>query len=661
MNGETFKDHQKRLQCEHQQKCRQQKRNKIDNNSNLVLASGIEQDIAVPSMNTLSQIPRAHIYSWSSHSLDRHMLGKVTLPPFQNLPTSLNNLLTGTDSHARSFQHNIRMYNSALSFTSIGANIDNQVTETSDVYTFRIYGEVYHRIDAFSFDPESQPQFAQIYIYDTDHELQNRINIMPGLDSTILADLQQMLHDINPYANVFHQVGYFLNYDPLLDLKLIITNNRTKDPHHYNTSSASEPNDENQENEPNKCVTIMNYLSYKLQIDARYVSASEALWRILHYQLHNEKPDIMQLHVHLPGQYRVLFKDDESLEDIVQRSAVEKTTLTAWFQANTIYPEARNLTYANFPSQWTYNIWAKKWKLRQREYTIGRMYFVHPAAGERYYLRMLLSIVVDSTSFEDIRTINEITYHSFREACIALNLLQEDEEWDQCLTEAKQMQSGAQLRNLFATLLIFCNPLRPETLWKKHIYSLCDDILFQTYCNTGNIALELRDTNIQNRALLHLQSILNKHGRCLEEFPYMPIPIANTNTEQDNYLIREEQQYNIEELAEIIEKELPCLNVDQRAIFDEVIATVETKTPAIFFVDGPGETGKTFLYKIEGNIIQLPKDIILPSQDINALIHFIYPNLSASSDSQYLVERAILAPKNEHVNTINAAIMTQFP
>ncbi|CAG8741220.1 15101_t:CDS:2 [Cetraspora pellucida] len=178
---------------------------------------------------------------------------------------------------------------------------------------------------------------------------------------------------------------------------------------------------------------------------------------------------------------------------------------------------------------------------------------------------MLLSVVVGSTSFEDIRTINGITYHSFREAYIALNLLQEDEE--------------------------------PETLWEKHIYSLCDDILFQTCCNTRNMALELRDTDIQNRALLHLQSILNKHERCLEEFLYMSIPIADTNTEQDNYLIREEQQYNIEELAEIIEKELPCLNVDQRAIFDEVIAAIETKTPAVFFVDGPGGTGKTFLYK----------------------------------------------------------------
>ncbi|CAG8631298.1 441_t:CDS:1 [Cetraspora pellucida] len=61
------------------------------------------------------------------------------------------------------------------------------------------------------------------------------------------------------------------------------------------------------------------------------------------------------------------------------------------------------------------------------------------------------------------------------------------------------------------------------------------------------------------------------------------------------------------------------------------------------------------------NIIQLSKDIILSFQDINTLIYFIYPNLSASSDSQYLVKYAILVSKNEHVNAINTAIMTQFP
>ena len=78
------------------------------------------------------------------------------------------------------------------------------------------------------------------------------------------------------------------------------------------------------------------------------------------------------------------------------------------------------------------------------------------------------------------------------------------------------------------------------------------------------------------------------------------MPILTTlpnNHKQDNYLIREEQQYNIEELIQLTEDSSLRLNADQRAVFEEVITAVETKTPAIFFVDSPGGTGKMFLYK----------------------------------------------------------------
>ena len=84
-------------------------------------------------------------------------------------------------------------------------------------------------------------------------------------------------------------------------------------------------------------VEVRNNDEIGLYLDARYISASEASWRIFHYRLHNEKPDVIQLCVHLPGQYRVLFRDDERLEDVIERSNIEKSTLTAWFHANTIF------------------------------------------------------------------------------------------------------------------------------------------------------------------------------------------------------------------------------------------------------------------------------------------------------------------------------------
>ena len=94
---------------------------------------------------------------------------------------------------------------------------------------------------------------------------------------------------------------------------------------------------------------------------------------------------------------------------------------------------------------------------------------------------MLLDIVCGATSFENLRTVDGIIYSSFKEACIALGLLQNDEEWDQCLKEAEQVQTGIQLRKLFAILLLFCEVTRPEVLWEAHISTLSDDILFQVH------------------------------------------------------------------------------------------------------------------------------------------------------------------------------------
>ena len=69
----------------------------------------------------------------------------------------------------------------------------------------------------------------------------------------------------------------------------------------------------------------------------------------------------------------------------------------------------------------------------------------------------------------------------------------------------------------------------------------------------------------------------------------------------------------------------------------------------------------TIINELDNDIIQLSNDIVLPSQNIDDLIHFVYPNLSTNSDPKYLVERAIFASKNDHVNNINTTIINKFP
>ncbi|CAG8492911.1 5992_t:CDS:2 [Racocetra fulgida] len=137
----------------------------------------------------------------------------------------------------------------------------------------------------------------------------------------------------------------------------------------------------------------------------------------------------------------------------------------------------------------------------------------------------------------------------------------------------------------------------------------------------------------------------------------MPIPTMLHNYELDNSLIIEELNYDIEELIRIVNDRLPQLNVDQRAIFDDVVKAVKTYTSTIIFVDGR----VPFVVNSMTNTIQLPEDIVLPSQELNDIIRYIYPNLSMQVNHQYLVERLILISKNDDVNTINLIAMKQFP
>jgi len=69
--------------------------------------------------------------------------GKIKLPP-TTIPEELKQLFTSTDGKSKNFRENIRQYNNAMSFVLFGAKVD--LPPNYDLYTFRIYGMVHHRI-----------------------------------------------------------------------------------------------------------------------------------------------------------------------------------------------------------------------------------------------------------------------------------------------------------------------------------------------------------------------------------------------------------------------------------------------------------------------------------------------------------------------------------
>jgi hypothetical protein len=91
----------------------------------------------------------------------------------------------------------------------------------------------------------------------------------------------------------------------------------------------------------------------------------------------------------------------------------------------------------------------------------------------------LLTVVRGTRSFEELRSVDGIQYATYKEACLARGLLEDDQEWRLCLHEASAMKSGAQLRHLFATILAFCFPSEPIRLWDAFKQHICNDIRHQ--------------------------------------------------------------------------------------------------------------------------------------------------------------------------------------
>ncbi|MCO5599595.1 hypothetical protein L7F22_053701 [Adiantum nelumboides] len=153
--------------------------------------------------------------------------GKISLFPLASPPDLFAKLLSNNDSLSRGFKKNIRSYNSVMAFASLGANIDNSLMGTSGAYCFRVHGSLYHRVGSLVPHNAGPPKFAQMYVYDTDHEVQNRMNALEGLDVSTLQALSIMMRSCNPYANAFYNVGRLLRDTPNAEIRMTICENRS--------------------------------------------------------------------------------------------------------------------------------------------------------------------------------------------------------------------------------------------------------------------------------------------------------------------------------------------------------------------------------------------------------------------------------------------------
>lgn len=207
----------------------------------------------------------------------------------------------------------------------------------------------------------------------------------------------------------------------------------------------------------------------------------------------------------------------------------------------------------------------------------------------RLNLTNLPFIKTGPKSYEDLKTVNENQCETFREACQKLGLLNDDQEWNIALTEASSFMTNIDsLRDLFALILINCQPSNPNLLWEKHRDSLCGDLFHQfnkeitRFSNTQiyDYGLYLLDKKVKLTYLTIFTGIITNtttlklldYGKSLDDFESIPkysqrtLELFQLKANDKRNLISQELEYDVEKLHDELKNNIPKLNFEQKLV-----------------------------------------------------------------------------------------------
>ena len=68
--------------------------------------------------------------------------------------------------------------------------------------------------------------------------------------------------------------------------------------------------------------------------EMRYISTTEACWRIFQFDLHHRDPPVERLPFHIENEQQVIFPDSTDIEKIVRMPGSTSTKFTEWMEAN---------------------------------------------------------------------------------------------------------------------------------------------------------------------------------------------------------------------------------------------------------------------------------------------------------------------------------------
>ncbi|KAF8115406.1 hypothetical protein N665_0027s0022 [Sinapis alba] len=243
----------------------------------------------------------------------------------------------------------------------------------------------------------------------------------------------------------------------------------------------------------------------------RYISACEASWRIFAFPIHYNQPNIVKLPFHLHGQHRMV----------------------------------RDLTYVEFPSRCVYHTAGKLWTLRQQGGAIGRVVYIRPAAGDLYFLIILINVIRGLRSYDELCTVGDVVFKKFKQAIYSRGLLDDDKEWHYAIEELSLWARSHQLRRY-----------------------LSEDILHMKQREFNFQDLVLEDKDLKQYTLLELKQLFKEHDQSLADYTDIPQPDKSILSEINNRVLPQDFVYNVQTEVETHRLLFSAMNDDQRNVYD---------------------------------------------------------------------------------------------
>lgn len=325
-------------------------------------------------------------------------------------------------------------------------------------------------------------------------------------------------------------------------------------------------------------------------INARFVTASEGMWRILKFPTHGRSHAVMRLALHDEVQDEIEFDpnldvDPERPEDMM------KSTLTEFFALCTRDPEARKLLYTEVAKYFVWCTRTRTWQVRQQRggSIVSRIREVQPWQIELFAMRCLLLCIVGPKSFIDLRTSRQTgaLFASFNEHAQALNIVRDDAVFMRTLEDMAQRNLPPMFRRSFAIMLMnnIIAIANSYAMWERFRDDMTADFRRMPQHRDAT------DDELYDLALQDLNDKFQQSGRTCR-FYRLPMPqglrahvdppsqAPPVDGNNDNIVLNQAQQYGYDQIMN---------SIRQRSRGEPFVGA--------HIVIGPAGSGKTTLYK----------------------------------------------------------------